>query len=88
MALRSAALFARGLIGEGGNNAVLGGLRFYFGQRDKTLIDRNRQDDPVDDATDSGETATGATDRPLQATNNSVSCGLGPNLTAICIPGT
>ena len=45
---RMAALFAQGLIGEGGNNAVLGGLRIYFGQRDKTLIERNRQDDPDD----------------------------------------
>jgi hypothetical protein len=43
---RMASLFAQGLIGEGGNNAVLGGLRVYFGQHDKTLIDRNRQDDP------------------------------------------
>ena len=42
---RMAALFAQGLI-EGGNNAVLGGLRIYFGQHDKTLIDRHRQDDP------------------------------------------
>jgi len=45
---RMAALFAQGLIGEGGNNGVLGGLRIYFGQHDKTLIDRNRQDDPED----------------------------------------
>jgi hypothetical protein len=44
VAPRRDALFA-----EGGNNAVLGGVRFYFGQRDKTLIDRNRQDDPVDE---------------------------------------
>jgi hypothetical protein len=43
---RMAALFAEGWIGEGGLNAVLGGLRVYFGQRDKTLIDRHRQDDP------------------------------------------
>jgi hypothetical protein len=43
---RMAALFAEGLIGEGGKNAVLGGLRLYSGQRDKTLIDRHRQDDP------------------------------------------
>jgi len=48
---RMASLFALALIGEGGNNAVLGGVRFYFGQRDKTLIDRHRQDDPADDPT-------------------------------------
>jgi hypothetical protein len=43
---RMAALFAQGVIGEGSNRAVLGGLRVYFGQHDKTLIERNRQDDP------------------------------------------
>jgi hypothetical protein len=43
---RMASLFVDALFAEGGNNAVLGGVRFYFGQRDKTLIDRNRQDDP------------------------------------------
>jgi len=45
---RMASLFATALFAEGGTNAVLGGLRFYFGQRDKTLIDRHRQDDPFD----------------------------------------
>ena len=44
---RMASLFVNALFAEGGNNAVLGGVRFYFGQRDKTLIDRNRQDDPA-----------------------------------------
>jgi hypothetical protein len=43
---RMASVFAQGVIGEGGNNVVRGGLRIYFGQHDKTLIDRNRQDDP------------------------------------------
>jgi hypothetical protein len=43
---RMASLFAAGLLAEGGNNAVRGGVRIYFGQRDKTLIDRHRQDDP------------------------------------------
>ena len=46
---RMASLFAQGLIGEGGNNGVLGGVRFYFGQRNKTLIDRHRQDDPEEE---------------------------------------
>jgi hypothetical protein len=45
---RMASLFAAAVFAEGGNNAVLGGLRFYFGQHDKTLIDRHRQDDPFD----------------------------------------
>jgi hypothetical protein len=43
---RMASLFAEGVIGERGNHIALAGLRIYFGQHDKTLIDRNRQDDP------------------------------------------
>ena len=45
---RMASLFVDASLAEGGNKAVLGGVRFYFGQRDKTLIARHRQDDPVD----------------------------------------
>jgi hypothetical protein len=45
---RMASLFAEGLVGEHGVNGARGGLRIYFGQHDKTLIDRNRQDDPDD----------------------------------------
>jgi hypothetical protein len=45
---RMASLFAQGWIGEGGNNGALAGLRIYFGQRDKSLVDRHRQDDPPD----------------------------------------
>jgi hypothetical protein len=41
-----AALFASGSVSEDGDGAVLGGLRFYFGQRDKTLIRRQREDEP------------------------------------------
>jgi hypothetical protein len=47
---RMASLFAAALLAEGGHNAVLAGLRLYFGQRDKTLIDRHRQDDPISDS--------------------------------------
>jgi hypothetical protein len=43
---RMAALFAEGALGERGAYSALGGLRIYFGQHDKTLIDRHRQDDP------------------------------------------
>jgi hypothetical protein len=46
---RMASLFADGRIGEGGDNAFHAGLRVYFGQRDKSLMDRHRQDDPEDD---------------------------------------
>lgn len=40
-----AALFAQGIVFEGGDGAALGGLRVYFGQNDKTLIRRHREDD-------------------------------------------
>ena len=44
---RMASLFANGWIGERGDNGALAGLRIYFGQRDKSLKDRHRQDDPT-----------------------------------------
>jgi hypothetical protein len=50
---RMASLFAHGWVGEGGNNGALAGLRIYFGQRDKSLMDRHRQDDPEDTFDDS-----------------------------------
>ena len=43
---RMASLFAEALFAERGSTTVLAGLRVYFGQHDKTLIDRHRQDDP------------------------------------------
>jgi hypothetical protein len=46
---RMASLFAAARFAEGGDNLAVAGLRFYFGQRDKTLIDRHRQDDPIED---------------------------------------
>jgi hypothetical protein len=39
------ALFANGSFGESGYSTVIGGLKFYTGAP-KTLIDRNRRDDP------------------------------------------
>jgi hypothetical protein len=44
---RMAALFVCGILGESNTNSVRAGLRIYFGQRDKTLMDRSRQDDPT-----------------------------------------
>lgn len=44
---RMVSLFGEGRIGESGNHGILGGLKVYFGQRDKTLIRRHREDDPV-----------------------------------------
>jgi hypothetical protein len=38
--------FVEGLAGESEFHGVWGGLRFYFGKKDKSLIARHRQDDP------------------------------------------
>src|SRR5665213_3832287 len=59
-----ASLFLEGRVGEDSFNGVWGGLRFYFGQKDKTLIRRQREDDPIvwDDfgITNHGSTAPGS----------------------------
>jgi hypothetical protein len=43
-----ASAFIEGRIGENDFEGVWGGLRFYWGQKDKTLIQRHRQDDPIE----------------------------------------
>ena len=40
------AAFVEARVGEGDMHGVWGGLKFYFGQHDKPLIARHRQDDP------------------------------------------
>jgi hypothetical protein len=42
-----AALFAEVRVGEDSDHGAWGGVRFYFGQKDKTLIRRHREDDPT-----------------------------------------
>jgi hypothetical protein len=46
---RMAALFVEGRLGESDHHGIWGGLRFYFGQKDKSLIRRHREDDPWTD---------------------------------------
>ena len=41
-----AALFVEGRAGQGSDHGVWGGVKFYFGQKDKSLIRRHREDDP------------------------------------------
>ena len=41
-------LFVEGRVGEEDYKGVWGGLRFYVGQKDKSLIQRQRQDDPIE----------------------------------------
>jgi hypothetical protein len=43
---KMAAAFVEGRVGEGDFHGVWGGLKIYFGQHDKPLIARHRQDDP------------------------------------------
>lgn len=43
---RAASVFAEARIGERGNRAAISGVTIYFGQKDKTLIRRQREDDP------------------------------------------
>jgi hypothetical protein len=46
------ALFAEARVGEGAHNYGLwGGMRFYLGQSEKSLMRRNREDDPIGDST-------------------------------------
>lgn len=43
---RMAALFVEGRVGEGDFTGIWGGVKLYFGQKDKSLIRRHREDDP------------------------------------------
>jgi hypothetical protein len=42
----TASAFVEGRVGEHNANAILGGVRIYFGNSDKSLIRRHREDDP------------------------------------------
>lgn len=56
------ALFAEGRIGEANLHGVSAGWRVYFGQKDKSLIRRHREDDPIDWGPGFGNTSnTGTT---------------------------
>jgi hypothetical protein len=43
---RMASAFVEGRVGESAAQGVWGGLKMYFGQKDKSLIARHREDDP------------------------------------------
>lgn len=67
-----ASLYVEGRAGEDDFRGVWGGLKFYFGQRDKSLIQRHRQDDPIEWTPESlfsivnsfGRTSTSSTTAP------------------------
>jgi hypothetical protein len=50
---RMASLFVEGRVGEDDFRGVWGGVKFYFGRKDKPLIQRHRQDDPINWAPES-----------------------------------
>jgi hypothetical protein len=60
--------FLEGRVGASSSEGVWGGLRVYFGQKDKSLIDRHRQDDPLK-----------WSKSPLQTINNSYKQSTVPN---------
>ena len=41
-------LFAEGRVGESDFHGIWGGVKVYFGQKDKSLIRRHREDDPIE----------------------------------------
>ncbi|MBX9827655.1 MAG: hypothetical protein K2Y27_21995 [Xanthobacteraceae bacterium] len=69
-------LFAEGRLGSENNHGVFGGLRFYFGQREKTLIRRHREDDPdfvpsaINTITNSGTTTNTPVSTPAPQSEN------------------
>jgi hypothetical protein len=65
-----ASAFVEGRVGERNAHAVMGGVRIYFGNSDKTLIRRHREDDPDTNLKDdlftlSNSHRTGAVPLPL-----------------------
>jgi hypothetical protein len=63
-----AALFAEARFGEHSDHGAWGGLRFYFGQKDKTLIRRHREDDPTNWNNGADSTANGGSQTVVTST--------------------
>jgi hypothetical protein len=68
-----AALFVEGRIGEDDYHGVWGGIRFYFGQKDKSLIRRHREDDPTDWETGMGASNSGSSS-PVPSSQGTKTC--------------
>jgi hypothetical protein len=82
-------LFVQASIGENALDGVWGGLRIYFGQRDKTLIRRHREDDPINWSIDAGMSNTGGNTPSVTNTPTTPPC-LPPNtlVAGVCQPPT
>lgn len=63
-------LFASGSFGGDDYRQVLGGVRYYFGDTGKSLINRHRQDDPANDLT--GDLSIGTICLPPSVMDNGV----------------
>jgi hypothetical protein len=72
-----ATAFVEGRVGEADFHGVWGGLKLYFGQKDKPLIARHRQDDPLNWDPDTLFTLTNSFNRTATP----------PNPTSKCPPG-
>jgi hypothetical protein len=68
-----ASFFVEGRIGDSDASGVWGGIRFYAGQKDKSLMRRHREDDPV-------EVPLGG------ATTGGTSAGAGTPAAPACLP--
>ncbi len=63
-------LFASGAFGENSFSQILGGARYYFGDPNKSLIARHRQDDPTPDLT--GDLSIGGACLPPNTVNHGI----------------
>ncbi len=63
-----AGLFAEARFGTHSDHGAWGGLRFYFGQKDKTLIRRHREDDPTNWNNGADSTFDGGSQTPMAPT--------------------
>jgi len=80
-----AALFAEGRVGEHSDHGIWGGLRFYFGHKDKTLIRRHREDDPTNWNNGADSTSNGGSQTP--SPSGPTSCQPGFHLqNGVCVP--
>jgi len=61
--------YAEARIGENDFRGIYAGVKMYFGQRDKTLIQRHRQDDPTIWLTDTQSTMTNSKSVTATGTN-------------------
>jgi hypothetical protein len=81
----SSALFIEGRVGTERLDSVLAGVRFYFGQKPKSLIRRHREDDPPAGLSD-GASAFGNASSSTLASGTTITCPPGKILVGgVCV---